>query len=95
MTNQDRLDLMIDGINMLRNAGLDPIGFKMDAYLLEGLLSTDKRAEISLAGEVGVGGLIDVEHAMNQYRYELMGIPIEPDFGKNEIKAIKKVGMEK
>lgn len=92
MTNQERLDLMVDGINMLRNAGLEPIGFKMDAGLLERLLPTERHIEIFLADEVGVGGLIDVEHAMNQYRYELMGIPIEPDFGKNEIKAVKKLG---
>ena len=94
MTKQERLDLIVDGINMLRDGGLEPIGFKMDAGLLERLLPTEKHIEIFLADEVGVGGVINVERAMSQYRYELMGIPIEPDFGKNEIKIVKKDGAE-
>ena len=91
MTDQERLDLMIDGINMFRNAGLEPTGLKIDAYWLERLLPTEKRIEIFMADNNGV---VDVERAMSKYRYELMGVPIEPDFGKNEIKAVKKVGVE-
>lgn len=91
MTDQERLDLIVDGINMLRNVGLEPTGLKMDAHWLERLLPTEKRIEIFMADNIGV---VDVERAMSKYRYELMGIPIEPDFGKNEIKAVKKVGVE-
>jgi hypothetical protein len=82
---------MVDGINMLRNVGLEPTGLKMDARWLERLLPAEIRIEIFKADNNGV---VDVERAMSKYRYELMGVPIEPDFGKNEIKAVKKVGIE-
>jgi hypothetical protein len=82
---------MVDGINMLRNVGLEPTGLKVDARWLERLLPAEIRIEIFKADNNGV---VDVERAMSKYRYELMGVPIEPDFGKNEIKAVKKVGVE-
>lgn len=91
MTNQERLDFMVDGINMLRNVGLEPTGLKVDARWLERLLPAEIRIEIFKADNNGV---VDVERAMSKYRYELMGVPIEPDFGKNEIKAVKKIGVE-
>jgi hypothetical protein len=91
MTNQERLDLMIDGINMLKNLGLEPTGLKMNSDLLIKLLPVSVCKEIFIPDDMGC---IDSKRDNGRYRYEILGIPIEPDFGKNEIKAVKKVGVE-
>ena len=87
MTNKERLDLMADGINMLRNIGLEPTGFRMDSDLLIKLLSVNICEEIFIPDDMGC---IDSKRDIERYEYEILGIPIEPDFGKNEIKAVKK-----
>lgn len=87
MTSQERIDSMIDCINELYNLGLEPTGFKMNSNLLERLLS-DMHEEIFVPDNMGI---VNTKRDMLKYKYEIMGIPIEPKFGENEIKVIKRI----
>ena len=89
LTTQDRLDKMIDAILALRNLGLEPTGFIMDAdtlYHFTNFCVTDEFVEKF----VDSWGAVNLEDVLSKYDFSIMGIPIEPDFSGRVIKVRRK-----
>lgn len=89
LTTQDRLDKMVDAILTLSGLGLEVTGFKMDAdtlYHFTNYCVTDEFIDKF----VDTWGVLNLEEALSQYDFSIMGIPIEPDFSGRVIKAKRK-----
>lgn len=93
MSNQERIDKMIDAILTLRGLGLEPTGFSMDVDMLEELtpiVAHEMFKKSIVEDKNGVIGMVNIIKEMENWNFTIMGIPIEPNFQCREIKAWRK-----
>lgn len=79
MSARGRFDKVVDAILTLRGLGLEPTGFTIDYDLLKDLDPVTMNKIVN-TNTKNSNGVVDVIEEMQKWDYEIMGIPIEPDY---------------